>query len=164
MKHLNKFNVRRLQQIFTNMNLIKILSKKNACSICTETRMKMKIHKNFIRSNCYVNKLIHNDLAEFFEFNVCEAKYYINFLNDWSKRFEIFLLNWKNDVFKVFENYKKIHKYEKCRIRRLRNDDENEYNNHVFHERFFEKSIQWKFIILDNSQQNDVSKRFNQIF
>ena len=160
-KHLNKFNVRRLQQMFTNMNLIKIFSKKNACSICAEIRMKTKIHKNFIRSNRYVNELIHNDLTEFFKSNVYEVKYYINFLNDWFKRFEIFFLNRKSDAFKIFENYKKIHEYEKCRIRRLRNDDENEYNNHVFHERLFEKNIQWKFIIFNNSQQNDASERFN---
>ena len=82
MKYLNKFNVRRLQQMFTNINLIKIFLKKNACSICAEIRMKIKIHKNFIRLNRYVNKLIHNDLTKFFEFNVCEIKYYINFLND----------------------------------------------------------------------------------
>ena len=82
MKHLSKFNVRYLQQMFTNMNLIKIFSKKNACSICAEICMKTKIHKNFIHSNCYVNELIHNDLIELFEFNVCEIKYYISFLND----------------------------------------------------------------------------------
>ena len=149
--------------MFTNINLIKILLKKNACSVCAEIRMKTKIHKNFIRSNCYVNELIHNDLTEFFDFNMCGAKYYISFLNDWFKRFEIFFLNRKSDVFKVFESYKKIHEHEKCRIRRLRNDDENEYNNYVFHERFFEKNIQWKFIIFDNLQQNDVLKCFNQI-
>ena len=142
MKYLSKFNVRHLQQMFTNMNLIKIFSKKNACSICAETRMKMKIHKSFIRPSCYVNELIYNDLTKFFEFNVCEIKYYINFLNNWLKRFEIFLLNRKNNVFKAFKNYKKIHEYKECRIRRLRSDDENEYNNYVFHERLFEESIQ----------------------
>ena len=64
------------------MNLIKIFLKKNVYSICAEIRMKTKIHKNLIRSNCYVNKLIHNNLTDLFEFNVCEIKYYINFLND----------------------------------------------------------------------------------
>ena len=82
MKYLNKFNVHRLQQMFTNMNLIKTFSKKNACSICAEICIKTKIYKNFIRLNRYVNKLIHNNLTEFFNFNVCEIKYYINFLND----------------------------------------------------------------------------------
>ena len=82
MKYLNKLNVRCLQQMFTNMNLIKIFLKKNACSICAEIRMKTKIHKNFIRSNRYINELIYNNLTEFFNFNVCEVKYYINFLND----------------------------------------------------------------------------------
>ena len=82
MKHLSKLNVRRLQQIFTNINLIKIFLKKNVCSICAEIRMKTKIHKNFIHLNCYVNELIYNDLTKFFKFNVCEVKYYINFLND----------------------------------------------------------------------------------
>ena len=116
MKHLNKLNVCRLQQMFTNMNLIKTFLKKNACSICAEIRMKTKAHKSFIRSNYYVNKLIHNDLAESFEFNMCKIKYYINFLNDWFKRFEIFFLNRKSNAFKIFENYKKTYKHEKCRI------------------------------------------------
>ena len=44
--------------------------------------MKTKIHRSFIRSNRYINELIHNDLTKFFDFNVCEVKYYINFLND----------------------------------------------------------------------------------
>ena len=82
MKHLSKFNVRRLQQMFTNMNLIKTFLKKNAYSICDETHMKTKIYKNFIRSSRYVNELIHNNLTKSFEFNVCEIKYYISFLND----------------------------------------------------------------------------------
>ena len=82
MKHLNKFNVCRLQQMFMNINLIKILLKKNVCFICTEIRMKTKTHRNFIRSSRYVNELIHNDLTEFFNFNMCEIKYYIIFLND----------------------------------------------------------------------------------
>ena len=82
MKYLNKLNVCRLQQMFTIINLIKIFLKKNACSICVETRMKMKIYKNFIRSSRYVNELIYNDLTRFFDFNICEIKYYINFLKD----------------------------------------------------------------------------------
>ena len=82
MKHLSKFNVRRLQQMFTNMNLIKILLKKNACSVCAEVRIKTKVYKNFIHSNCYVNELIHNDLTKFFDFNIYKIKYYIIFLND----------------------------------------------------------------------------------
>ena len=161
MKHLNKFNIRRLQQMFTSMNLIKTFSKKNACSVCAEARIKTKTYKNFIRSNRYVNELIHNDLTEFFDFNVYKVKYYIIFLNDWFKRSEIYFFNRKSDVFKIFENYKKIYEHENCRIRRLQSDDEDEYNNHAFHERLFKKNIQWKFIILDNFQQNDVSKRLN---
>ena len=82
MKHLSKFNVCRLQQMFTNINLFKTFLKKNACSICVEIRIKMKIHKNFICSNHYVNELIYNDLTKLFNFNVCEIKYYINFLNN----------------------------------------------------------------------------------
>ena len=68
--------------MFTSMNLIKTLSKKNICFICAEARMKTKAHKSFIRSSCYINELIHNDLTEFFNFNVCEVKYYIISLND----------------------------------------------------------------------------------
>ena len=124
------------------LNLIKIFLKKNACSTCAEIHIKIKVYKIFIYLNHYVNELIYNDLTKFFNFNMYEIKYYINFLNDWFKRFEIFFLNWKNDVFKIFENYKKNYEHEKCRIRRLRNDDRNEYNNYVFHKRFFEKNIQ----------------------
>ena len=150
MKHLSKLNVRRLEQMFTNIKLIKILLKKNACFVCAEACMKTKTHRNFICSNYYVNELIHNDLTELFNFNVYKIKYYIIFLNDWFKRSEIYLFNRKNDVFKIFENYKKIHEHENCRIQRLRSDNENEYNNHAYHERLFEKNIQWKLIILDN--------------
>ena len=82
MKYLSKFNVRHLHQMFTSMNLMKILLKKNACSICAEARMKTKIYKNFIRLNYYVNKLIHSNLTKFFKSNVYEIKYYIIFLND----------------------------------------------------------------------------------
>ena len=82
MKHFNKLNVRRLQQMFTNMNLIKFFLKKNACFVCAEIRIKTKAHKSFIRSNCHINELIHNDLTEFFDFNVYKIKYYIIFLND----------------------------------------------------------------------------------
>ena len=141
MKHFNKFNVRRLQQMFTSINLIKILLKKNVCFICAKARMKTKIHKNLIHSNFHVNELIHNDLTEFFNFNVCEVKYYIIFLNNWFKRSEIYFFNRKSDAFKVFKNYKKIHEHENCRIRRLRSDDESEYNNYAFHERLFKESI-----------------------
>ena len=81
MKYLNKFNVRRLQQMFTNINLIKICLKKNACLICAKVRMKIKVYKNFICLSCYVNKWIHNDLIKLFEFNIYKIKYYINFLN-----------------------------------------------------------------------------------
>ena len=141
MKHLSKFNVRRLQQMFTNMNLIKTFLKKNACFVCTEIHIKIKIHKNFIRSNRYVNELIYNDLTKFFNFNVYKIKYYIIFLNDWFKRSEIYCFNRKNNVFKVFENYKKIYEHKDCRIRRLRSDDKSEYNNYAFHERLFKESI-----------------------
>ena len=142
MKYLNKFNVRHLQQMFTNMNLIKISLKKNACSICVEIIMKIKIHKNIIYLNCYVNELIHNDLTKFFDFNMCEIKYYISFLNDWFKHFEIFFLNWKNNIFKIFKNYKKIYEHKECCIRQLRSNNKNKYNNHVFYKRFFKKNIQ----------------------
>ena len=82
MKYLSKFNVRRLQQMFTNMNLIKILLKKNACFVCAEIHMKTKVYKSFIRSNHYVNELIHNDLTKVFNFNIYKIKYFILFLSD----------------------------------------------------------------------------------
>ena len=125
-------------------------SKKNACLICAEIRMKIKTHKNFIRLNYYVNKLIYNNLTKFFNFNVCKIKYYIIFLNDWFKRSEIYFFNQKSNVFKIFENYKKIYEHRNCCIQRLRNDDKNKYNNHAFYKRLFEKNIEWEFIILDN--------------
>ena len=68
--------------MFTNINLIKTFLKKNVCSTCAEIYMKTKIYKNFICLNRYINELIHNDLIKFFDFNVYEIKYYINFLND----------------------------------------------------------------------------------
>ena len=82
MKHLSKLNVRRLQQMFTNMNLIKIFLKKNACFVCAEVYMNTKTHRNFIRSSRYINELIHNNLTKLFDFNVYKIKYYIIFLND----------------------------------------------------------------------------------
>ena len=82
MKYLSKFNICRLQQMFTSINLIKTFFKKNICSIYAEICIKTKIYKSFIRSSCYVNELIYNNFTKFFNFNVREIKYYIIFFND----------------------------------------------------------------------------------
>ena len=65
--------------MFTSMNLIKFFLKKNACFVCAEICLKIKIHKNFIRSNHYVNELIYKNLTKFFDFNIYEIKTYIIF-------------------------------------------------------------------------------------
>lgn len=74
--------------------------------------MKFALYINFIKLNFYSCDLTINDMKKLYFINVNNAQYYVTFLNDYIKRFEIMFYNENFNIFVAFKCYKLYYKHE----------------------------------------------------
>ena len=147
------------------VNFIKFFSNNDLCDTCVKTFFKQKFHDIFIVFNWFSNDFIHNDIEKSLKLNINEnVVLYFIFMCDKIKRFKMYIINHKFQIYMCFKIFKKFVKYENCRIHRLKTNWENEYQNYDFEVFHKEKNIDWKSVIFENSFANDAIERLKQTF
>ena len=87
--------------------------------------------------------LIHSDIGQINE-NKDRFKYFITFLNDYTKVLEVEILRAKSEVFPVFRRYLIRNERGDFRCNRLRTNWGGEYSNHKFDRFRAESGIIWE--------------------
>ena len=147
------------------VNFIKFFSNNDLCDTCVKTFFKQKFHDIFIVFNWFSNDFIHNDIEKSLKLNINEnVVLYFIFMCDKIKRFKMYIINHKFQIYMCFKTFKKFVKYENCRIHRLKTNWEDEYQNYDFEIFRKKENIDWEFVILENSFANDAIERLKQIF
>ncbi len=162
LEHLRKQNVRRLTKMSKNMNLIKLVVQRESCESCIATKQKFESHKSFVIFDKHLLNLMWSDLVEFFVSND-KIKYFVTFLCDFIKRSVIYVLRVKSDTFEAFRHFQLHNEHENNRVRRLRTDWERKYSSNEFDDYRFEHDIEWKSIVSDILEQNEIVERLRQI-
>ncbi len=162
LEHLREQNVRRLTKMSKNMNLIKLVVQRESCESCIVIKQKFESHKNFVIFDKHFLDLMWSDFVEFFVSND-KIKYFVTFLCDFIKSSVIYVLRVKSDTFEVFRHFQLYNEHEDNRVRRFRTDWREKYSSNEFDDYRFEHDIEWKSIVSNTFEQNEIVERLRQI-
>ncbi|KAL0418689.1 UNVERIFIED_CONTAM: Retrovirus-related Pol polyprotein from transposon TNT 1-94 [Sesamum radiatum] len=111
-----------------------------------------------------VLELIHTDVCGPMRTPSHEQnRYFILFIDDYSRMTWVYFMREKSEVFKVFKKFKNLVEKQSGRsIKVLRSDRGKEYNNSEFNKFCEEEGIEHQTTVSYNPQQNGVSERKEQ--
>ncbi|KAL0308644.1 UNVERIFIED_CONTAM: Retrovirus-related Pol polyprotein from transposon TNT 1-94 [Sesamum radiatum] len=111
-----------------------------------------------------VLELIHTDVCGPMRTPSHEQnRYFILFIDDYSRMTWVYFMREKSEVFKVFKKFKNLVEKQSGRsIKVLRSDRGKEYNNSEFNKFCEEEGIEHQTTVSYNPQQNGVSERKNR--
>ncbi|KAL2237783.1 UNVERIFIED_CONTAM: Retrovirus-related Pol polyprotein from transposon TNT 1-94 [Sesamum indicum] len=160
--HVNYSSIKRLK----TMNLINI-SDTNGCSkcgVCVEAKCIKKPFNSITSRSTELLELIYSDLADFRNtLSKGGKKYYISFVDDFSRYTRIYLLKSKDEVAEIYLKFKaEVENQLEKKIKRLRSDRGGEYNT-----KFLKEFCEINGIIHEMSapytpQQNGIAEQKNR--
>ncbi|CAL9028348.1 unnamed protein product [Prunus brigantina] len=90
-------------------------------------------------------------------------KYFITFIDDYSRKVWVYFLKEKSSAFNVFKNFKARTEVEsKCKLVTLRSDRGGEYTSNAFQEFCKERGIKHQLTAAYTPQQNGIAERKNR--
>ena len=163
-KHLEKQNVARLENIFIEINLFKSLTLENVYIFYIRSNLYLLFHKKHLILNKYVNELFHFDIFDFISSVDIRSNYRImfEFMKNVNKKSYVHFDAHKNKAFNVFKSFKINVKYDDFIIKRIYNDENIVIKDQIFNNFKYDHEIGWKFIISENSQMNEIFECLNQ--
>lgn len=136
MGHLSEAALKKLQKMATGIDLKEPWKETCTCEPCVYGRMKETPHTGHVRRGEYPMELIHSDLAGPFPVTgYAGQRYWITFMDDFTRVSEVEALKSKNDAFVALQRYltRKEHLERLCRrLRVVKHAEERQwmdYNN-----------------------------------
>ncbi|KAL0401677.1 UNVERIFIED_CONTAM: Retrovirus-related Pol polyprotein from transposon TNT 1-94 [Sesamum latifolium] len=161
LEHVNFDSIKRLK----SMNPINTseASKYTKCSICVESKFVKKPFKPITQRCTELLELIHSDLADFKNtLSKGGKKYYISFVDDYSRYTKIYLLRTKDEATEMFLKYKcEVENQLDKRIKRL-SDKGGEYSTNLLKEFCENNGIIHETSAPYTPQQNGIAERKNR--
>ena len=91
------------------------------------------------------------------------VRYYVTFIDDFSRKVWIYFLKQKSEVFQKFKEWKTMVENQTWRkVKVVRSDNGYEYTSKEFKNYLTSKSIKYQLSISRRPEQNGVAKRMNQ--
>ncbi|KAE8728811.1 hypothetical protein F3Y22_tig00004072pilonHSYRG00246 [Hibiscus syriacus] len=91
------------------------------------------------------------------------AKYFVSFIDDYSKRCWVYPIKKKSDVFSTFKNFKaRVELDSGNKIKCFRTDNGGEYTSEEFDDFCMKECIKTQFTVANTPQQNGVAERMNR--
>ncbi|GKD14771.1 retrovirus-related pol polyprotein from transposon TNT 1-94, partial [Tanacetum coccineum] len=130
------------------------------CVISKQHRLKFKTSNS---RSVYVLELVHSDVWQAPVQSLGGAKYFVSFIDDYSRRCWVYPIKKKSDVFEVFKVYKaRVELDYGKKIKCLRTDNEGEYTGDEFDTFCRQEGIKRQFTTAYTPQQNGVAERINR--
>lgn len=152
---------------FQKMNLLLNLKEKNSiehCEICLKGKQSVKPFNHIGTRAENLLELIHTDVCGPINVKSMDgARFFVTFIDDFSKRVAIFLLKSKHEVFEKFVEFKNRAENELGKkIKTLRSDNGTEFINNRFEKFCISNGIKHEKSAPYAPQQNGVSERMNR--
>lgn len=155
---------------FSKMNLLlNIKSLQNdvrdiKCVTCVKGK---QARKPFVSSGSRASNLldiVHSDVCGPMDVeSLGGAKYFVTFIDDFSRKVFAYFLRSKGEVFDKFIEFKNfVEKQTGKKIKVIRSDDGSEYVNKNFNEHFIANGIKHEKTVTYTPQQNGVAERMNR--
>ncbi|GJZ19365.1 retrovirus-related pol polyprotein from transposon TNT 1-94 [Tanacetum coccineum] len=130
------------------------------CVISKQHRLKFKTSNS---RSVYVLELVHSDVWQAPVLSLGGAKYFVSFIDDYSRRCWVYPIKKKSDVFEVFKVYKaRVELDSGKKIKCLRTDNGGEYTGDEFDTFCRQEGIKRQFTTAYTPQQNGVAERMNK--
>ena len=162
MGHLGHQNVKLLAKMSKGMDLTKVPKATDPCEPCTIAKGKAGEHKSHIRPGKCPLDLVHSDITGPFTRGRKGGKYFITFLDDYTKRSEVEVLERKSDAYAAYLRYAARNERGDIKIRRFRTDYGGEYSDHDFDNLRADRGTVWEPVVPSNPQQNGAAERLGQ--
>lgn len=168
--HISSKNLQTLQKNNLVLGLPVLNSVKNNCDtqVCEACVLGKQTKEPFAKRRSEQSsrplEIIHSDVCgPMQEAGMNGERFFVTFIDDWSRFTMVFLIKTKNEVFDKFREYEAMVS-KKCGIgiSRLRCDNGGEYKNHRFMDYCKSKGIQMDFTVPYSPQQNGTSERMNR--
>lgn len=135
----------------------------NKCEICVKgklTRASFEASDNRATS---VLELVHSDVAFMPTRSFGGAKYFVTFIDDYSRKVFLYPMKNKNEVFNIFKNFLSfVENQHGCKIKTLRTDNGTEYCNKQFDAFTAKHGILHQRTVPHTPEQNGVAERMNR--
>ena len=129
----------------------------------TSKQHRLKFNRSIARSK-HVLDLIHSNVWESPEMSLGGLRYFVSFINDYSRRLWVYPIKKKSDVFPIFKDFKaRVELESEKTIKFLRTDNEGQYIDGDFIKFCKQEGIQRQFIVPHAPQQNGVAERMNRM-
>ncbi len=160
--HVNAKSIERLHKNGLIPNLAKDGLLK--CDVCVEAKFTKKPFKCVVDRKTELLELIHTDLADFRNIESRGGKrYYITFVDDYSRYTKIYLLRNKDEAENMFLVYKaEVENQLDRKIKRIRSDRGGEYSTESLRKFCEENGIIHEMTAPYTPQQNGIAERKNR--
>lgn len=164
-EHLGHVNFRSIQ-LMVNNGLIKDCRKNHTakCLTCSKCKSTKKPFKTVERTSTLL-QLIHTDICEMNYLSCHGKRYFITFIDDYSRYTYVFPLKTKDETFETFKTYKaEVKNKLSVKIKSIRYDRGGEYLKSYFIDFCKREGIEKQLTMSYTPQQNGVAERKNRTF
>lgn len=165
MGHLNFADVNKLPACTEGVNLSMEGSKEPiTCTICIEAKQPRLPFNNIGSRASQPLELIHSDLCGPMEtLSLGGMKYFLTFVDDYTRKVNVYFLKDKLSVLDVFKDYKsKVENELERNIKIVRSDNGKEYCNQTFESFLSKNGIEHQTSAPYSPQQNGLAERMNR--
>ena len=144
---------------------IKKKEKLDCCEVCNKGKQtRSKYDKKLKRTTKEIGEIIHSDVAgPISPESHGGAKYFVSFIDDFSRKSFVFFMKKKSEVFEHFKTFRSMLKTQKqIKIKRLRSDGGGEFISTEFKDFLKKKGITQSLTTPHSPQMNGVAERFNR--
>lgn len=163
--HLNKASMKLLRDKHARGLGFEDLGE-HQCEICVQGKQRRQpfSSKTKIERTSKPLELVHSDICgPMEEISIGDSRYFILFIDDYSRRLSIYFLKNKNEALDAFKTYKAyVERKLGHNIQALRSDNGREYVNDKFERFLKEEGIQHQLTIPYTPQQNGLAERCNR--
>lgn len=163
MGHLNFTNLNKIPNCTEGVKLSKG-AENTICVTCLEGKQTRKPFPTEGSRATRLLELIHSDVCgPMKNISIGGARYFVTFIDDFSRRVHVYFIKNKNEVFEKFLEFKnRVENELSTKIKILRSDNGTEYKNNIF-EAFLKKSgILHQTSTPYTPEQNGLSERMNR--
>ncbi|GKD83365.1 gag-pol polyprotein [Tanacetum coccineum] len=133
------------------------------CEYCVISKQHLLKFKASNSRSVSVLELVHSDVWQAPVLSLGGAKYFVSFIDDYSRRCWVYPIKKKSDVFEVFKVYKaRVELDFGKKIKCLRTDNGGEYTADKFDTFCRQEGIKRQFTTAYTPQQNGVAERMNR--
>ncbi|CAL9012352.1 unnamed protein product [Prunus brigantina] len=160
--HLNFVSMKKMQQMEMVTGLPVLTEMKDVCEGCVSGKHhREKFDKEGAWRASYPLELVHTDLCGPMQNeSIGGNRYFITFIDDFSRMCWVYFLRNKSDTFNVFKKFKAFVELQSgFSLKKLRSDRGGEYTSHEFQEFCANMGMERQLTIAHSPQQNGVALR-----